>query len=99
MHVNKAEIFEFGLIAVKIEIRSFRAWPYCGAFRLGLFGVHQYIFQAGKILTLWDSRIFNDWLDEHDRVIFKVIVKIDVPHPVMLQLRLENGLFEVQFEL
>ena len=48
---------------------------------------------------MWDSRIFDDRFDEHDGVIFKVIVKIDISYPVVLQLRLKNGLFEVEFEL
>ena len=36
------EIFELGLIAVQIENFHFRAWPYCGANRLGLIAVNQF---------------------------------------------------------
>ena len=37
---SKFEIFELGLIAVQIEIRHFRAWPYSRANRLGLIDEH-----------------------------------------------------------
>ena len=34
-------MFELGLIAVQNDFPNFRAWPYCGANRLGLIAVHQ----------------------------------------------------------
>ena len=44
MHGNKAklEIFELGLIAMKMEIRNLRAWPNCGLNRLSNFRIALY---------------------------------------------------------
>ena len=38
---NDFQNFELGLIAVQNDFPNFRAWPYCGANRLGLISVHQ----------------------------------------------------------
>ena len=46
------EIFELGLIAVQNEFQNFRAWPYCGANRLGLIAVHQCNYDIFSLIFL-----------------------------------------------